>query len=147
LIISGGIVLAPDVGAGCKNVDVAALPIFRGVKCCCKVEKAGLAVFVGSSFDISRRSGCGTSGLSVLGTELAARPPFVVSDFALMLLVRLNPASLADVLGAVGAGSVEPTFDFKLLGAMRDLGLVVEIPVLPTSLRRLEVLLVDWVRL
>jgi hypothetical protein len=146
-MISGGRVLAPDVGAGCKIVDVSALPVFRGVKCCCKVEKAGLAVFVGSSFGVSRRNGGDTSGLSVLGTESVAISPAVGSVFALVLPVRLNPASLADVLGAVGAGSVGVPFDFRLLGAMKDLGLVVETPVLPTSLRRLEVLLVDWVRL
>lgn len=72
-MISGGRVLFAGVGAGCKNVEVGALVVFRGVKCCCKVENAGRMVFWGSSF-----------GASAL--------------FILMLVVRLSPASLADAL-------------------------------------------------
>jgi hypothetical protein len=147
-MISGGrLVLAPDAGAGCKNVDVSAFPVFRGVKCCCRVENAGLAVFMGSSVGVSRRAGCNASGSSGLGAAFVAGPPVVVSDFGLTLVVRVNPASLADALGAAGGGIAEAPFSLKLLGPTRDRGLAVAVSELLTSLRRLEVWLVDCVRL
>jgi hypothetical protein len=147
-MISGGrLVLEPDAGAGCKNVDVSAFPVFRGVKCCCRVENAGLAVFVGSSVGVSRSARCDTSGSSGLDTELAVGPPVVISDFGLTMAVRVNPASLTDALGAAGGGIAEVPFDLKPLGPTKDLGLAVAPSALPTSLRKFEVLLVDCVRL
>jgi hypothetical protein len=147
MISEGRLVLAPDAGAGCKNVDVSAFPVFRGVKCCCRVENAGLAVFMGSSVGVSRRAGCDASGSSVLETASVAGPPVVVSDFGLTIVVRVNPASLADALGAAGGGIAEAPFNRKLLEPIRDLGLAVAPSALLTSLRRCEVLLVDCVRL
>jgi hypothetical protein len=131
MISEGRLVLAPDAGAGCKNVDVSAFPVFRGVKCCCRVENAG----------------CDASGSSVLETASVAGPPVVVSDFGLTIVVRVNPASLADALGAAGGGIAEAPFNRKLLEPIRDLGLAVAPSALLTSLRRCEVLLVDCVRL
>jgi hypothetical protein len=147
-MISGArVVLTPDVGAGCKNVDVSAFPVFRGVKCCCRVEKAGLVVFAGSSVGVSLRAGSDTSGSSGLETKSGVGALVAVSDLGLTMAVRVNPASLADALGAAGGGIEELPFDFRLLEPTRDLGLAVELSALLASLRKFEVLLVDCVRL
>jgi hypothetical protein len=103
--------VAPGVGAGCRNVDVGALPTFLGVKCCCRVLKAGLAVFVGSSLGGARSRTCDATGSSGLEAGCVAAPALVLSDLVLAL-VRLNPASLAEALGAVEADSVDILFDF-----------------------------------
>ena len=61
-------------------------------------------------------------------------------------LVRLNPASLAEALGAVGADSVDILFDFAWPpGATMDLGLVKELSVPLSSFRSPDVML-DLVR-
>lgn len=66
-MISGGRDVALGVGAGWRNVDVGALPTFLGVKCCCRVLKAGLAVFVGTSLGAPRGCKCDATGSSGLG--------------------------------------------------------------------------------
>jgi hypothetical protein len=146
---SGGKELVPDAGAGWRNTDVGALPDFRGVKCCCKVVKAGLAVLVASSLRISRRRGCAATGSSGLETGRLVMTLPTLSDLVLTLTVRLNPASLVDAFDIGTLESDGPPLDRKLmLGATsNDLGLSVEILALLTSLWAPETLPVDCVRM
>ena len=88
-----------------RNVEVGAFPTLRGVKCCWRVLKAGLLVFLGSS-----------------GLEPAALPslPCVASGLAFVLAVRLSPAIRIDVLAGAGAVSADAPCVFELrLGAIR----------------------------
>jgi hypothetical protein len=67
---------------------------------------------MGSSFSNTRCRECDATGSSGLETGWVATPPLVLSDLVFTPAVRLNPASLADALGAEGAKPVAILFDF-----------------------------------
>jgi hypothetical protein len=129
---SGDKEFPPRVGAGCRKVDVGALLVFRGVKCCCRVLNAGLVVLVGSSLDTSRRRGSSSKVSSGLGAGCVASPLLEVSGCGLRLAVRLGPASLAEALACTGAESAEAVLDLNHPpgGTSNDLGRAIEFSAL-----------------
>lgn len=124
-----------DPGAGCRNVEVGALPVLRGVKCCCSVLNAGLAgAFFGSSLTSSFGFGGEATALEVGGATVSpfvpalGRSPLLdTSVFVLKLAVRLKPARRADDLATAGAGFIELlVVDVAVLeGMWTDFGLSV----------------------
>lgn len=105
------------MGAGWRNVDVGALLSLRGVKCCCKVLKAGRGTFLGSSF-------VGTFGLVGAGAR-GRRPTLGPSGFVLTLADLLRPARRVDVRVIAGSGCIEPLLAWaaEVEGMCTDFGL------------------------
>ena len=115
------------------NVEVGAFPTLRGVKCCWRVLKAGLPVFLGSS-----------------GLEPATLPslPCVASGLAFVLAVRLGPAIRIDVLaeaGTVSAGGL-CAFELRLGAIKRDFGRSETGIDLGVSFRAADTVTADFVR-
>lgn len=101
---SAGRLLPVVTGAGCRNVEVGALPTFRGVKCCCNVLNAGRATFLDSSFVVSRGFACGRESSTdtvAAGGRVALLVP---SGLVTTLAERLKPAKRADVRDLAGSG-------------------------------------------
>lgn len=69
---------------GCRKVDVRALPIFLGVKCCCSVEKAGRACLVVSSLG----AGLGADTVPDLRIVAVGSAEVVVSCFVRTVAAR-----------------------------------------------------------
>jgi hypothetical protein len=89
------------------KVAVGALPVFRGVKCCCKVEKAGRWVFEGSSGPISRRFAWVERDGSGLAAVAMPVLPLGASGLALILAERFSPAIRIDDLAPLCVLSAE----------------------------------------
>lgn len=129
-------------------MDVGALPVFRGVKCCCRVEKAGRDCFLASSlaystgFDEDVEGGRPTVR-AMDDSPDAVRSP--ASGFDLTLVDRVAAPARLEALGSLGAASVGVLLEiFEALGGIsNDLGLPVCGFVSADAVRLLETELVD----
>lgn len=143
------------IGAEWRNVEVGALPVFRGVKCCCSVLNAGRAAFLGSSFTGSLGLG---GGAIALGGAGALSSDFVAalgrnalldrSGLVFTLADRLRPAMRVEVLETAGSGCVEVMLAgvVVLEGMCIDFGLSAVVLGLVVLLLASGTVLVDWVR-
>jgi hypothetical protein len=110
---------------GCRKTEVGAFAVFRGVKCCCSVENAGRAGFLGSSSGV-----CSClpeiEGLSEVPVDAATERLLGASGLTLVLVVRFNASSLAEVRAGANVVSVEGSpvgFVARPGATINDLGL------------------------
>lgn len=135
------------MGAGCRKVAVGAFPVLRGVKCCCRVVKAGRLGFLGPSDTPSRRPDWVARGCSGRGGGLISRELASDSDLDLMLAERPCPVlwigafPLASVASANGPSALTLAFD----APARDLDRSRVTPDFGASLR-VAVVLTDCIR-